>query len=234
MRQSACAAHTNGKRFVEAEGPTSIGPHWERSPRDLKGLIDRIFCSGVNRLVWHTFTTSPGEYGKPGIEYFAGTHLNPNVTWWEQAGDFVGYIGRCSYLLQQGLFVADALYYNGDDVPNMVFLKEEVTDLGPGYDWDKCSKDVILNRLSVSYTHLDVYKRQLLCRNRFRQMAEPRSVKIHRLKINLSACRFENKGQFCNTEKTVPDARPAVACRSAGTANFLDGIRIPNPNRYEC
>lgn len=149
VRQSACAAHTNGKRFVEAEGPTSIGPHWERSPRDLKGLIDRIFCSGVNRLVWHTFTTSPGEYGKPGIEYFAGTHLNPNVTWWEQAGDFVGYIGRCSYLLQQGLFVADALYYNGDDVPNMVFLKEEVTDLGPGYDWDKCSKDVILNRLSV-------------------------------------------------------------------------------------
>lgn len=149
VRQSACAAHTNGKRFVEAEGPTSIGPHWERSPRDLKGLIDRIFCSGVNRLVWHTFTTSPEEYGTPGIEYFAGTHLNPNVTWWEQAGDFVGYIDRCSYLLQQGLFVADALYYNGDDVPNMVFLKEEVTDLGPGYDWDKCSKDVILNRLSV-------------------------------------------------------------------------------------
>ena len=149
VRQSACVAHTNGKRFVEAEGPTSIGPHWERSPRDLKGLIDRIFCSGVNRLVWHTFTTSPEEYGTPGIEYFAGTHLNPNVTWWEQAGDFVSYIDRCSYLLQQGLFVADALYYNGDDVPNMVFLKEEVTDLGPGYDWDKCSKDVVLNRLSV-------------------------------------------------------------------------------------
>ena len=149
VRQSACAAHTNGKRFVEAEGPTSIGPHWERSPRDLKGLVDRIFCSGVNRLVWHTFTTSPEEYGTPGIEYFAGTHLNPNVTWWEQAGDFVGYIDRCSYLLQQGLFVADVLYYNGDDVPNMVFLKEEVTDLEPGYDWDKCSKDVILNRLSV-------------------------------------------------------------------------------------
>ena len=46
----------------------------------------------------------------PGNEYFAGTHLNPNVTWWEQAGDFVDYIDRCSYLLQQGLFVADVLY----------------------------------------------------------------------------------------------------------------------------
>ena len=150
VRQSACAAHTNGKRFVEAEGPTSIGPHWERSPRELKGVIDRAFCSGVNRLVWHTFTASPEEYGTPGVEYFAGTHLNPNVTWWDQAGDFVGYIDRCSYLLQQGLFVADVLYYNGDDVPNMVFLKEEVTDLDFGYDWDKCSKDVILDRLSFS------------------------------------------------------------------------------------
>lgn len=149
VRQSACVAHTNGVRFVEVEGPTSIGPHWERAPKDLKGLIDRVFCSGVNRIMWHTFTCSPEEYGKPGIEYFAGTHLNPNVTWWEQAGDFVGYIDRCSYLLQQGLFVADALYYNGDDVPNMVFLKEEVTDLAFGYDWDKCGRDVILNRLSL-------------------------------------------------------------------------------------
>lgn len=31
----------------------------------------------------------------------------------------------------------------------------------------------------------------------------------YRLKINLSACRFENKVQFCNPEKTVLDARPA-------------------------
>ena len=53
-------------------------------------------------------------------------------------------------MLQQGLFVADVLYYTGDDVPNMVFLKEEVDDLNFGYDWDKCSKDVILNRLSFS------------------------------------------------------------------------------------
>ena len=150
VRQSACVAHTNGRRFVEAEGPTSIGPHWERSPKELKGLLDRVFCSGVNRLVWHTFTSSPAEWGRPGVEYFAGTHLNRNVTWWEQAGDFVGYIDRCSYLLQQGLFVADVLIYNGDDVPNMVFLKEEEAGFPFGYDWDKCSKSVVLERLSVA------------------------------------------------------------------------------------
>ena len=149
VKQSACVAHTNGKRFVAAEGPTSIGPQWERAPKDLKANIDRVFCSGVNRIVWHTFTSSPKEFGKPGNEYFAGTHLNPNVTWWKQAGDFIGYLNRCTYLLSQGLFVADALYYYGDDVPNFVFLKEDVKDLAFGHDWDKCSKDAIINRMSV-------------------------------------------------------------------------------------
>ena len=149
VKQSASTAHTNGKRYVAAEGPTSIGPQWERAPKDLKTNIDRVFCSGVNRIVWHTFTSSPKEFGLPGNEYFAGTHLNPNVTWWQQAGDFTSYLNRCSYLLAQGLFTADVLYYYGDDVPNFVFLKEEVKDLAFGYDWDKCSRDALIKNASV-------------------------------------------------------------------------------------
>lgn len=149
VKQSASVAHTNGKRFVGAEGPTSIGPQWERAPRELKANIDRVFCSGVNRIVWHTFTSSPKEFGLPGNEYFAGTHLNPNVTWWRQAGDFISYLNRCSYLLSQGLFVGDVLYYYGDDVPSFVFIKEDVKDLAFGHDWDKCSKEALLNRVSV-------------------------------------------------------------------------------------
>ena len=150
VKQSASVAHTNGKRYVAAEGPTSIGPQWERPPQQLKANIDRIFCSGVNRIVWHTFTSSPKEFGLPGNEYFAGTHLNPNVTWWRQAGDFVAYLNRCSYMLSQGLFVADVLYYYGDDVPNFVFLKDDVDNLEFGHDWDKCSKDVLVNEALVS------------------------------------------------------------------------------------
>jgi hypothetical protein len=143
VKQSASVAHTNGKRFVAAEGPTSIGPQWERSPKDLKSNIDRVFCSGVNRIVWHTFTSSPKEFGLPGNEYFAGTHMNPNVTWWKQAKDFISYLNRCSYMLSQGVFTADVLYYYGDDVPNFVFLKEDVKDLAFGHDWDKCSKEAL-------------------------------------------------------------------------------------------
>jgi hypothetical protein len=149
VKQSASAAHTYGKRFVAAEGPTSIGPQWERSPRDLKNVIDQVFCSGINRLIWHTFTNSPVEEGIPGIEYFAGTHFNPNLTWWPVAGAFVNYLNRCSYLLSQGLYTADVLYYYGDDVPNFVFLTEEEPDFPYGYNWDKCNREVLMNRLDA-------------------------------------------------------------------------------------
>ena len=155
VKQGASAAHIYGKRFMAAEGPTSIGPQWERSPNDLKGVLDRIFASGVNRLVWHTFTSSPEEFGKPGNEYFAGTHLNTNTTWWEQTGAFTNYLNRCAYLLSLGSFQADALYYYGDDVPNFVFLKDEVkNDLGYGRDWDKANSDVLLNRAKVKGNQL--------------------------------------------------------------------------------
>ena len=44
----------------------------------------------------------------------------------------------------------------------------------------------------------------------------------YRLKINLSACRFENKVQFCNPEKTVLDARPASDYFSVYATTFGD------------
>lgn len=150
VQQAACVAHTNGKRLVGGEGPQCIGPKWERAPKDMKHDLDRAFCSGVNRIFWTNSISSPEEFGVPGVVNFAANQLNPNITWWEQAGDFVQYINRCSYMLQQGLFVADVLYYYGDDVPNFVFLKEEYPELNYGYNWDKCSKDIILERTSVS------------------------------------------------------------------------------------
>ncbi len=148
-KQSASVAHIYGKRYVAAEGPTSIGPFWERPPKDCKNVIDRIFCSGVNKIVWCHYTTSPDEFGEPGNTFFAGTHLNRHVTWWDESKAFIEYMNRSSSLLSQGLFKADALYYYGDDSPNFVFLKEEVTDLGKGYDWDKCSYDLLLEKVKI-------------------------------------------------------------------------------------
>jgi hypothetical protein len=89
--------------------------------------------------------------GLPGQEYFAGTHFNPNVTWWGQAGAVIGYMNRCQFLLQQGQFVADACYYYGDHVPNIAARKEaDPAGVLPGYDYDVIDETVLCGRMTVS------------------------------------------------------------------------------------
>lgn len=151
VKQASSVAHTYGKTLVAAEGPTSIGPHWEESlGGNLRPTIDQAFCEGLNRVVWHTFTTSPKEAGVPGQEYFAGTHLNPNVTWWHLAGTFLGYINRSQFLLQQGLPVVDVVYYYGDHVPNFAQLKRwDPAHVLPGYDFDWADEQVLRTRMAV-------------------------------------------------------------------------------------
>ncbi len=149
VKGPASAAHLYGRQYVAAESFTSIGGQWEETPWSLKPDADQAFLEGVNRMFLHTFSHSPDKYGKPGIEYFAGTHFNPNITWWEQAGAWTDYLARCQYLLSRGLFVADALYYYGDNVPAVVQRRHVMTGLSAGYDYDVVNAEVILKRLTV-------------------------------------------------------------------------------------
>ena len=151
VKQPASAAHTYGRKLVLAEGFTTIGPHWQETLWDnLKPAFDKALCEGLNLLVWHAFVCSPAEMGLPGQQYFAGTHLNPNVTWWSKSAPFFAYLNRCQYLLQQGLFVADVAYYYGDHVPNFAQLKKsDPARVLPGYDYDVVTEEVILKRMSV-------------------------------------------------------------------------------------
>ncbi len=151
IKQPASAAHTYGRRLVLGEGFTNIGMHWQETLWDnLKPAFDRASCEGLNLLVWHAFVCSPSEMGLPGQQYFAGTHLNPNSTWWSESGPFLAYINRTQFLLQQGLFVADACYYYGDHVPNFAQLKRsDPAKVQPGYDYDVATEEIVLNRMSV-------------------------------------------------------------------------------------
>lgn len=148
-KMTASAAHVYGRRLASAESFTSFRTHWVDTPALLKQATDRAFCEGINRLVIHTSTATRPQDGKPGYEYGAGTHFNPNVTWWPMAGGFLSYVGRCQHLLQQGLFVADVLYYNGDWAPNLVEPKRTDPSLGAGFDYDVCNAEVLLTRVDV-------------------------------------------------------------------------------------
>ena len=153
-RRAAMTAHIYGRPLAAAEAFTHMTLHWSAYPAVLKPAADAVFCDGVNDFVWHTFTASPPEFGKPGIEYFAGTHINPNVTWWEQSRAYVDYLTRCQFLLRQGQFVADVCCYTGDrnyerwgrgaqwsEKPSLVLPK--------GYTYDLLNTEVLLERLSV-------------------------------------------------------------------------------------
>lgn len=152
VKQAASAAHTYGKRLVGAEGFTTIGPHWNDVPwASMKPSFDHEFCSGLNLLFIHAFTCSPQEMGLPGQEYFAGTHFNPQVTWWNESVAIIDYFRRCQFLAQQGNFVADVLYYYGDHIPNIASLKEsDPAGALPDFDYDMLSEELLLSSLAVT------------------------------------------------------------------------------------
>ena len=151
VKQPASAAHTNGRRLVMAEGFTTIGPHWqERIWNNLKPSFDKACTEGLNALVWHAWVCSPDSTGIPGQQYFAGTHLNPKVTWWSRGKPFFDYINRSQAMLQRGIPVADVLYYYGNQVPNYTQRRDhDPAGVGKGYDYDVISEDVLLSRVSV-------------------------------------------------------------------------------------
>jgi len=151
VKQPASAAHTYGHRITQDEGFTTIGPNWQEKIWDnLKPAFDQALCEGMNRLVWHAFVCSPDETGVPGQQYFAGTHLNPKVTWWEKSAPFFSYLDRCQFMLQQGHFSADVLFYYGDHVPNFAQLKKsDPAHIQPGYDYDVITAEALIERASV-------------------------------------------------------------------------------------
>lgn len=151
-KEAASAANIYGKQIVAQEGMTSIGPQWSESlATDLKPSFDQGLTEGMNLLVWHAFTSSPASFGLPGNEYFAGTHMNPRITWWPQSAPFFDYINRAQFLLQQGSAVDDVLYFYGDEVPNFVRLKQDdPAHVLPGYDYDVTNEDALIRTLSLT------------------------------------------------------------------------------------
>ena len=148
VKETACAAHLYGKPRVHMEAFTSTH-HWQDGPFDLKPSADRALCEGANHFVWHTWAHQPPEAGRPGWVYGAGTHLNLNVVWWPKAKPFLDYLARACFLLQQGTFVGDVVYYYGDQGFNFVPPKHIDPSLGFGYDYDVVNREVLLERMEV-------------------------------------------------------------------------------------
>jgi len=146
VRGAASASHVYGKTLVAAEAFTGGG---YEAPYTLKKVGDYWFAQGLNRIVFHTSAHQPLDT-KPG-NTMVGTHINRNITWAEQAAPCMTYLARQSFLLQQGLFVADLAYLLNEGAPStMPIWGAGLTPKPPeGYDFDYLNADALLNRISV-------------------------------------------------------------------------------------
>ncbi len=151
LRGAASVAHIYGQNLVGAESMTSRGPAWSFSPNNLKKVADLEFALGVNRFEIHESTHQPVPEMAPGLTLGPyGLWFNRNDTWADEAGPWINYLARCSYLLQQGHFSADVAYFYGEEGPlTAVFGWKSVEDAPEGYGFDFVNSDVLLHELSV-------------------------------------------------------------------------------------
>lgn len=142
---AASVAHIYGKRIVGAEAFTASQNkgRWRTHPYLLKPFGDRAFCEGINRLIFHTTAHQPWLNVFPGMTMGPwGSHFGRTQTWWDEAKAWADYLARCQYLLQQGTFVADVLFFVGEHAPNSAAYRPDLK--GKGYDYDACSVEVLM------------------------------------------------------------------------------------------
>ncbi len=147
---ASSVAHTYGKTLVGAESFTAepgVG-RWQNDPASLKQVGDLMYTTGINRYIIHRYAHQPWMDRFPGMTMGQwGTHFERTVTWWKQGSAWVSYLTRCQYMLQQGLFAADVLFFAGEATPNGAPSHPELK--ARGYDYDSCSADVLLHRTTV-------------------------------------------------------------------------------------
>ncbi|MFZ0692475.1 MAG: glycosyl hydrolase [Acidobacteriaceae bacterium] len=149
-RESASVAHIYGQNLAAAESMTAAAAPWGWSPATLKPTADQEFLNGINRIVVHESAHQPLVDKKPGLTLGPfGQWFNRNDTWAEQAGPWVDYLGRTSYLLQQGHFGADLIYFYGEDSNLTAIFANKSPDVPAGYGFDYVNADALIHALSV-------------------------------------------------------------------------------------
>ena len=133
-RAASSCGHIYGKRQIWAESNTCGGPAFGRAPADMKGRMDRFFAEGINASILHLYIHQAYERA-PGITAWFGNEFNRHNTWFKEMDIFTAYIKRCSYMLQQGLNVADIAYFIGEDAPKMTGVADPAPPRGRQFDY---------------------------------------------------------------------------------------------------
>ena len=149
-RESASVAHIYGQNLAAAESMTAVHAPWAWSPATLKPTADKEMAEGINRFVIHCSVHQPLVDKEPGLGLGPyGQWFNRNETWANEAGPWVKYLARSSYLLQQGKFAADILYFYGEDSNVTAIFGNKLPDVPEGYGFDYVNADALLHMFTV-------------------------------------------------------------------------------------
>ena len=152
-RESASVAHIYGQNIAAAESMTAAAAPWAWSPATLKPTADAELLNGINRFVIHESAHQPmvGPHTAPGLTLGPfGQWFNRNETWAYEAGPWVNYLARSSYMLQQGHFGADLLYFYGEDSNLTAIYEHSSPEVPAGYGFDYINADALIHELSVT------------------------------------------------------------------------------------
>jgi len=150
-RESASVAHIYGQNIAAAESLTAAAGPWAWSPATLKPTADQELLNGINRFVIHESAHQPVLDKVPGLTLGPfGQWFNRNETWAEQAEPWIKYLARSSFMLQQGLFAADIVYFYGEDSNLTALFRQKSPDIPIGYGFDYINADALIHELSVS------------------------------------------------------------------------------------
>ena len=150
-RESASVAHIYGQNIAAAESMTAAAAPWAWSPATLKPTADQELLNGINRFVIHESAHQPLVGKAPGLTLGPfGQWFNRNDTWAEQAGPWVDYLARASYMLQQGRFGADLLYFYGEDSNLTAIFQQKSPNIPAGYAFDYINADALIHELNVA------------------------------------------------------------------------------------
>jgi hypothetical protein len=151
IRESASVAHIYGQNLVAAESMTARYGAWAWSPETLKPTADKELAMGLNRFVIHTSVHQPLTDRAPGLGLGPyGQWFTRNETWAELAKPWVTYLARSSYMLQQGQFAADVLYFYGEGSNLTAEFAGKSPEVPPGYNFDYINADALLHRTTAA------------------------------------------------------------------------------------
>jgi hypothetical protein len=129
--------------------------HWMNGNITKEGIkldLEWMHRVGLGGFQIFDAAVSTPQVGKaPGMTLGpCGQWFNRNETWAEEAGPWVNYLARSSYLLQRGHFSADLVHFYGEDSNLTAIFESKSPDVPAGYGFDYINADGLIHELNAT------------------------------------------------------------------------------------